>query len=766
MRHVENLTPSVKALKLSLMKNKTSLSRHLSLLFLLLFNVAVAVPARAGGPMVWVTSSRAELLNGEARGVSVTDTGTLMLAPRFTQLYDTEQAYVWSSAVDAAGIVYLGTGHDGRIFRVGADGKGALLYDAPELDVTALVVGRDGALYAGTSPDGKVYRIGADGRAAEYFDPPDKYIWSLAMMPDGALVVGTGDTGKLYRVRAAGAKPEASLLVDINETHVISLAVNSRGDLYAGTDPGGLILRISPEGKAFALFDAPLREIHALAPAADGSIYALALSDAATGQRTTVSTPASQSSTSGAGGSVSVTITSVDESGAQAASFGGNQQQPNVRSRNELQNARSAVFRILPDGGTDVLWSSTSVNAFAVAPSPRGGSVLIGTSDKGRIYSVTDDGRDTLLIQSSEDQISSFVVREREVFAASSNQGKLFRFTYEPVSEGTYESPVRDAKLVAAWGRVWWRGSGAVELQTRSGNTERPDMTWSEWSAPYRDPAGAAVTSPRARFIQWRAVLRATPTATLASDTRVEDVSIAYQPRNVAPEILSIQTLPSGISLQPALQIPVDPNIEAAGLDPSLLGATVQVPPRRAFQRGAVSFQWQAEDRNGDELEYAVSYRAINEGSFHLLKEHLRENFYSVDGAALGDGRYIFRVVVSDAPDNAIERALTGERVSEPVDVDNTPPLVRVAGEAQVVEGRVRVRFNVEDASGRIRRADISLDGAEWQAVFPEDGIADSPRETYALDLPLNGAGEHTITLRAFDASGNVSSTRIVVRRL
>ncbi len=130
-----------------------------------------ALPARAGGPVVWETNTRAALLTGDARGVSVTDTGALMLAPRFAQLYDTEQAFVWSSAADAAGNVYLGTGHDGKIFRVGADGRGALLYDAAELDVTALAVGRDGALYAGTSPDGKVYRVGADGKAEVYFDP-------------------------------------------------------------------------------------------------------------------------------------------------------------------------------------------------------------------------------------------------------------------------------------------------------------------------------------------------------------------------------------------------------------------------------------------------------------------------------------------------------------------------------------------------------------------------------------------------------------------
>jgi len=754
------------------MLNNTFRLRSTHIFSLLLLLIFAAPTARAGGPVVWETNSREELLRGEARGVSVTDTGALMLAPRFAQLFDTEQAYIWSTAADERGNVYLGTGHDGRIFRVGADGKGSLLYDAAELDVTALVVGRDGALYAGTSPDGKVYRIGTDGRAAEYFDPADKYIWSLAVLADGALAIGTGDNGKIYRVRSANAKPEDSLLIDVNETHVISLAVDKGGQLIAGTDPGGLVLRVSPEGKAFALFDSPLREVHALAVAADNSIYALALSDAASSSRGGGATAsASTSTTTTGGGSSGAVVTSstftVDEGGQQSPFASASQ--PPARSRNELANARSAVFRILPDGGTDVLWSSGSVTAFAVAPAPQAGRVLIGTSDKGRIYSVTDDGRDTLLIQSSEAQISSFVIRGGEAFAASSNQGKLFRFAAEPVSEGTYESPVRDAKVVAAWGRIWWRGRGAVELQTRTGNTERPDMTWSEWSAPYRDPAGASVVSPRARFIQWRAVMRAPASdsgaAAAGGESRIEDVSLAYLPRNVAPEILSITTLPSGIALLSALQIQIDPNLEASGFDPSLIGPVPQVPPRRAFQRGAVALQWQAEDRNSDTLEYAVYYRAQSENAFHLLKEKLRDNFYTVDGAALGDGRYIFKVVATDAPENSIGAALSGERLSEPVEVDNTAPTVRAAGEPMLGAERVRVSFVVEDARGRVRRADVSVDGGVWRAVFPEDGIADSPRETFALDLPLTGAGEHTISLRGFDASGNVGSARVLVRR-
>src|SRR3989442_7889099 len=246
-----------------------------------------AAPAFAGEPVVWDVNSRAELLKGEARGVSVTDSGVLTLAPALTQLFNTEQAYVWSTAIDSAATINLGTGQDGRLFRVTPDGKGSLLYKASELDVTALAVANDGTIFAATSPDGKVYRVTADGKAEVYFDPADKYIWSLAILNDGSLAVGTGDNGKLYRVRAAGAKPESSLLINTNQTHVMSLAVNKQGDLIAVTDPGRLVLRNSSDGKAFGLYDAPLREIHPRAPPADGSIYALALSDAASTTRST-----------------------------------------------------------------------------------------------------------------------------------------------------------------------------------------------------------------------------------------------------------------------------------------------------------------------------------------------------------------------------------------------------------------------------------------------------------------------------------------------
>ena len=143
---------------------------------------------------------------------------------------------------------------------------------------------------------------------------------------------------------------------------MISLAVTAQGDLIAGTDSGGLVLRVSPEGKTFALFDTQLREIHALAPAADGSIYALALSDAAATARAPSTPAVSAQPSEGTTPSTSVTITALDETGAPQTPGGP------TRSRSDVSNARSAVFRILPDGATDVVWSSTTVTAFRLRP--------------------------------------------------------------------------------------------------------------------------------------------------------------------------------------------------------------------------------------------------------------------------------------------------------------------------------------------------------------------------------------------------------------
>ena len=736
--------------------------------------VSVAAPVLASGPVFWEISKQDDVLKGDARGVSIAENGSITLAPSFTLVYDTKEAYVWSSATDAAGNIYLGTGHDGRIFKVEPSGAGRLLYDAPELDVTALVTDPQGNLYAGTSPDGKIYKITPDGQQSVFSDPADKYIWSLAFDPaTSTLYAGTGDKGVIYKIDSAG---KSATLVDTNETNIVSLALDKSGNLIAGTDPTGLVLRVSPTGKLFALFDSPLQEIHSLAVAGDGSIFALGVNQQAASSKAVSIGTSSTSSLSSEG---SITISASDEQEqtptvSSSSDISGMLNQSS--SRRKADGARSAVFRISPDGGSEVYWRSSDSVGFGMKPLADG-RVLVGTGSKGRVYQIAQDRSYTLLIQSPEDQTSTIISVGDHLYATSSNLGRLYRIGREPTSEGTYVSPVRDTKFAGQWGVINWRGAGNIELQTRSGNTETPDATWSDWSAPYRAASGDQITSPRARFIQWRASLKnsspvVASSAQTARNNRASSASqagaaaatlqsavVAYLPRNQAPDVSTVTVLPPGVALQ-EMPLAIDPTIASSGLDPQLFGVASNVPPRRFFQKGARTLTWQASDPNDDSLVYKVLYRTLGDNEWHLLADNLSQAYYTIDGNRLPDGTYVFKVVASDSPGNPSALALSDEQITDAIEIDNTPPVVKVSGPS-IAGQTAEVTFDVADATSRIVRGEYSVDGAAWQLIFPMDGIADSAHEVFKVSVRFDKPGEHLIAFRCSDSSSNTGSSKV-----
>ena len=717
-------------------KTKTSLF-SLSLISLFILT------SFAGGPIFWRVSSRAEIEKGDANGVSIADNGALTLAPAFTEIFDTKQAYIWSAATDNSGNIYLGTGHEGRVFKVDSSGKGALLYKTSELDVMALAVDTAGNVYAGTAPDGKVYKITAKGDATVFFEPKTKYIWALAFDAQGRLLVGTGDKGTIFRVNADG---KGTPLINTTQTNITSLKVDAAGNIIAGTDPGGLVLRITPDGKAFTLFDSSQKEVREIALGKDGAIYALAISESAgSGAANTNAAAAAASAPTVLSSDEGVTVTISDvtvlegSSSATAATSGSSGNQ-----------AKSALYRIDANGVTDTVWSSSDITAFTVAVEDSG-RALIGTGQKGRIYGATLGNKPSLQTQSTEAQTSRFVkTAQGQLYAASSNLGKLFRIGGNVAATGVYTSSVRDASTVATWGRIAYVGEGEVELQTRSGNTANPDSTWSDWSAAIKGNDGGAITSPRARYVQWRSTLK-------GANTKLREVTLSYLPRNLAPSISSLALQPVGVALQPLPQQPPDPNIEQSGIDLATFGLSSNMPPRKFFQKGAISLQWTGEDRNGDKLEYSVFYRTANSNDYFSLKTGITENYYTVDANALPDGRYVFKVIANDSPSNPGGMALTDEQETEPVEVDNTAPLV-TADAPQVSGNNVEITFHAEDKTSIIRRAEYQIDGGAWKPVFPTDGIADSRREDFKVSVTLPDAKSHVIALRAFDANMNVGS--------
>src|SRR5581483_1516384 len=298
-------------------------------------------------PVFWETAKQDDVVKGDARGVSIAENGAVTLAPAYSLVYDTKEAYIWSSTTDTAGNIYLGTGHDGKILKVTPAGVGQRIYDAPELDVTALATDAQQNLYAATSPDGKIYKITPAGQQSVFYDPPDKYIWSLAFDASTAtLYAGTGDKGIIYKIDAAG---KAAVLADTTETNIVALALDKQGNVIAGTDSGGLVLRISQAGKVFALFDSPTQEIHKLTVADDGSIYALGINQSSaaatkaasigTSSTTSVSSEGVITISASDDGDAPVVLQATDASSALATS-----------PKSKADGSRSAVFRILADG--------------------------------------------------------------------------------------------------------------------------------------------------------------------------------------------------------------------------------------------------------------------------------------------------------------------------------------------------------------------------------------------------------------------------------
>ncbi|MFN7930365.1 MAG: hypothetical protein U0Y68_21060, partial [Blastocatellia bacterium] len=162
-------------------------------------------------------------------------------------------------------------------------------------------------------------------------------------------------------------------------------------------------------------------------------------------------------------------------------------------------------------------------------------------------------------------------------------------------------------------------------------------------------------------------------------------------------------------------------------------------------------------------LEYAVYYRAVNSSDYFPLKTGITENYFTVDANGLPDGRYVFKVAASDAPSNPGTTALTDAEETEPIEVDNTPPIV-TAGTPQVSGTNAEVTFQSEDKISLIRRAEYQVDGGEWKPIFPTDGIADARREEFKVTVTLPDRKPHVIALRVFDANANVGSAQVGVK--
>ena len=729
---------------------------------------ALASCSLAATTATWEMTGYQDFLRGRISGLSLTRDGRLTLGSKLDTLFDSGQPEIWSVAPAPDGSLYLGTGHRGRLYKVDTAGKSSLVWTSDQSEIFAVTVDKAGVVYAGTSPDGKVYRI-QNGKATEYFSPGARYIWSLKAAPDGSLFVGTGDQGKVFRVTAAGI---GGVYYETAQSHVTCLELDSKGALLAGSEPNGILYRITAQNKAFVLYDANLPEIRAIVPAADGNLYVAAL-----GGSVARKIGAANGANSAAAVTIAPVIATVTVTDQQAGLAPPPKPEPpktTVAVQSSVASVpagtvdyagvdKSALYVIHPDNTVETLWSSKEENIYDVAMF--NSSLLFVTDMQGRLYRLDRDRKATLVAQSNEGEATRLLESRGALLAATGNLGKLLRLETGTVASGWFESPVHDSSTVARWGRLSWRGDAkGIVFKTRSGNSLRPDATWSDWSAALTDPDRAAITSPNARYIQWRAEF----SGGAAWAPSLDSVTIAYLPQNTPPNVRSINvsavsgsTKSGPATSATAATASYAITVTDSGEAPATAGTPSQTLSRIPGQQ--VQIYWQADDPDGDRLIYSLYFRGEDETRWKLIRANMTENTYLLDADVFADGRYYFRVVASDALSNPANLAREAELVSAPILIDSTPPVV-TASAARRNGAVVEIDVDAEDRGSVLRRCEYSLDAGQWMPVEASDGVTDSPRERFLIRVDRVSPGEHLIVIRVYDAAGNAGLTKVVVR--
>lgn len=674
----------------------------------------------------WTLQGAERFSEGELDGASVLSTGEVVLAPPMQEIPGLRANYVWDISIAADGAAYVGTGSPAALYRW-QQGKLEMLHETSEEHVHSVLALEDGVVLAATAPRGIIYRIAPDGQVSIFADLAAKYVWDMAAGPDGSIYCATGPDGRLMRLSAEG---EAEEFFRMGKGNFMCLAVDREaGVVYAGTEPSGVIYRVTAEGEASVIYDAEESEVHALLLSQKGEIYA---------------------GTAGVDGQSQMSASRGPQqrppSAPQAPAAGGG---PGQRSGGK-PTAPNSVYRIVPGQGGMRIARLQKAMALSLGLTGRN-ELLVGTGSDGRLVGVSDRGV-TRVVSSFRAQHVSAIAADAKgrMLIGTANSGGLWQLLEGHRKAAGYKSKVFDAGYLSRWSRVEWKGDApgksSIRTALRTGNTRRPDETWSEWCEPVREPGGRAIEVPMGRFAQVR-------------------IDLTTEDSEVTPQLLQVS-----VSYRQANRRPQIQQLAINGQNGGQNGQKGRSPQRPGQGQGARPtmrmIAWKAQDPNGDELTFDLFYRGIEEKEWKELKTGIRgESKFQWDTRRVPDGYYLVRVVADDQVARAPAERLQMEKVIPPFVVDNgRPEVAELRHSERKDDGSFVLSGVVRDDGSPISRIQVSHNSGDWKPVFAGDGMFDSGEEKFDHRTEALRAGEHVFVFAATDARGNVGSEKIVLR--
>ncbi|UCH95737.1 MAG: hypothetical protein JSV88_02520 [Candidatus Aminicenantes bacterium] len=713
------------------MINKTSVT-PVYVLFWLVFLVMVTTAAlNLYGVEVKKIEIRRfdDFQEGQFKGTALDSKGRLFIGPRIKDIARPGREYYLSLDTAANGDIYVGTGHQASVYRIsptavtppGSDAPGAfsnqpnnveMIFESDEdLDVYAVLVTRSGneTVYAATSPDGKVYKITKNKGRKEFFNPDEKFIWDLKEDRTENIICAVGNSGGVYQV--APSTGQAVQIFASEDTHIISLYITRSNSILAGSGDRGILYRIDNR-KVKVLFDSPFEEIRGICEDNEGNIYFSATKEIYLTSQ--------------------IRIQRSDE-------------KPLFLKKKEKETEetktveKSVLYCLHTDGIVEKIWASETEYIYSAFYDSKNNSVIIGTGDAGRLYSVKPDGSFAIIYESDSAQVFKIAGKKKNAdngfTLLTNNTAGIVEIQDILNNKGIYYSDIFDLQIQSRLGRIYWEANTSLQTEVllfiRTGNSNVPDNTWTQWSAPFTNPENSSLNISGCRYFQVKAVL----TSKNATETPyLEHFKIFYVQSNLGPQLKKIEIKKP--TSKPAVRV-----YNASG--------KTKTTPEKARNTNYLTVLWEAKDLNKDKLKYNIYIKKYNARNWILIKEDITEKKLELDVQLYQDGKYVLRVEADDSLSNPPSMAKSNDLVSSPFLIDSTAPEVSgfsVAGN--------RIRFTVEDKTSIIANVFYSFDGKLWYPVFPVDTINDSKTENFDFS-PGNLQAKKFIFLRVMDEFEN-----------
>jgi hypothetical protein len=255
-------------------------------------------------------------------------------------------------------------------------------------------------------------------------------------------------------------------------------------------------------------------------------------------------------------------------------------------------------------------------------------------------------------------------------------------------------------------------------------DTENGDF--SAWSTPVEASSATKIDCPVARFAQLKIFFHGTDD----KSPTVRRAALASVVPNIAPIIHSIKTVRA---------------------------QQQQAPP------GTINIETAATDENNDPLVFKHEISEIDSGVWVEIEEETKQNAYQWNTLSVPDGIYIVRVTVSDKLGNNPQTALEAVRLSEPVIVDNTPPVI-TGKDVEVENGKAVIRFTATDEYSLISRSRYTVNSnTKWISIIPDDMLFDTKQESFTIEVKDLAAGRHIIAVEISDALDNKRYESVIV---